>query len=264
MVASKRVKRFAGKSIAKVLLRLPGRIGTRVRVWYAKFQIRDPNWSLVPRDQLRQIYIGALAQLADSEGGPGAYLEFGVFAGDSLACMVEAANAIGMDIPIVGFDSFQGLPAEVDSDPEDVGHWYHGQFLCPREVTEWNLTYRRLVQLDRLTLVEGWFDEMLTPELRRSLGIVKAGIVMVDCDAYASAKYVLPWVEPLIKDRAVLVFDDWYSFNQDESGHGEQRAFEEFLEAHPDLIGTELGTYLHPDGNWLAGKFFLVQRPHEA
>ena len=51
---------------------------------------------------------------------------------------------------------------------------------------------------------------------------------------------VLAFCEPLIRQQAVLVFDDWHASGLADKGLGEARAFAEFLQAHPSLVAEEL------------------------
>ena len=94
-----------------------------------------------------------------------------------------------------------------------------------------------------MTLIEGWFDETLTESTLREHRIEHAGIVMIDCDMYSSAKTALAFCAPLIRDEAVLLFDDWYSAGLADQNLGERRAFEEFLAENPALTAEELDTY---------------------
>jgi O-methyltransferase len=52
---------------------------------------------------------------------------------------------------------------------------------------------------------------------------------MVDCDIYTSARDALAFVEPMIGDYAVMLFDDWHAGGLAEQNLGEKRAFDEFL-----------------------------------
>jgi Macrocin-O-methyltransferase (TylF) len=132
-----------------------------------------------------------------------------------------------------GVDSFEGLP---DAVADDEGAWVPGDFFCPRSVTEWNLR-RQGVDLNEVELVEGWFDDVLTPELGERVGGVD--IAMLDADAYSSTVPVLTFLGPLLADRAWLIFDDWFSggnldpVTQTGRGTGVERAFDEWLATQP-------------------------------
>ena len=55
----------------------------------------------------------------------GDLLEFGVSVGNSLDQLVCYCKDLNLDIRLFGFDSFEGLPAPSDCDPD---FWHEGQF----------------------------------------------------------------------------------------------------------------------------------------
>jgi len=215
----------------------------------------------VPEAALRGKYRAALSLLAEKHGRDqvGDYLEFGVYAGTTLSCMHEALVEEGLDhVRLFGFDSFEGLPKTThEDDTARLGIWRPGDLEVPLELARANLT-RRGVAWERVTLVKGWFDQTLTPELVEEHGIRKAGVIMIDSDLYSSARTALEFCAPFILDEAVLLFDDWGP-DVDAANLGERRAFEEFLARHPYFAATELETY-QPGG----AKVFLVSRRADA
>jgi O-methyltransferase len=213
--------------------------------------------SLVPERELEQAYRRALTLLKKRNGLIGDYLEFGVYTGTSLVCMHRAATAVAADeIRLFGFDSFEGLPDEAAHD--DGGHvWWPRQFAASRELAERTLREHG-VERDRVVLVPGWFAETLTEETKQAHALERAGVVMIDCDMYSSAKEALAFCEPLIRDEAILFFEDWHSAGLGEAGLGERRAFEEFLREHPDLATEELEPYAP------SARVFLVRRERAA
>ena len=214
-----------------------------------------PDQALVPVKQLERAYRDALRLLTERSGPDslGNYLEFGVYAGASLACMHRASSDLRLErMRLFGFDSFEGLPSSVD-DYRDTP-WQPGQF-ATNEGEAREYLARQGVRSDRVTLVKGWFEETLIPELAREQNIVKASVIMVDCDVYSSAKTALEFCAPLIGDEAVIFFDDWWPDTLGKSDRGEKRAFEDFLESNPSLMVTELDSY-YPK----AAKVFLVSR----
>jgi O-methyltransferase len=207
---------------------------------------------LVPEDALERRYIEALQLLTQSgSAGPlGDYLEFGVYNGSSLACAFRAFNHVGArQARLFGFDSFEGLPPHATAE----GVWKEGEFRMDERFAREFLTARG-VDWNRVTLVKGWFDETLNEETRRRHSIRKASLIMVDCDIYASTKPALAFCAPLIADRAVVFFDDWFSGGLAEKNEGEKRAFEEFLEAHPEFTAEEFGDY-----GWNSKAFVLTR-----
>lgn len=161
----------------------------------------------------------------------GDYFEFGLFRGRTFLHAAQTCQRMGLsDVHCYGFDSFQGLPPVEGVDVAD-GRFFEGQFACSRQEVEQNLTAHGL-DWSRATLIEGFFDDTLTPEFKASLPRRRAGVVLLDCDLYASTITALEWLEDMLLDGAILLFDDWYSYGENEE-LGQQRALGEFLEKHP-------------------------------
>lgn len=216
--------------------------------------LKDQEAPLVPVRELEDSYRRALEVLVRSSTNDpvGDYLEFGVYVGTSLLCMHRASRAAGLpSLRLFGFDSFQGLPEETTLE-RDLG-FKPGWFRAEHEVVREHLT-RSGIDWDRTFLVPGWYEETLRPELAKQLGIENAGIVMIDCDIYSSARKALAFCAPLIHTRAVIFFDDWPGDGPDARHLGERRAFEEFLAEHPDLGAEELDPYAEK------GRVFMVTR----
>lgn len=198
---------------------------------------------LVPEVEFRMKLIECLGKLKDTRDSTdfGDYLEFGVFNGTSLACAYHAFAEVGLhEVRLFGFDSFEGLPEQADSDDEGV--WLPGEFACSIDVTKRNLS-RRGVDWRRVFLIEGWFDTTLTPTLLEQYELRKISVAMIDCDIYSSTATSLNFIEPLIQDQAVIIFDDWYALGLAGKKLGQARAFEEFLARHRDLTAQPLGGY---------------------
>jgi O-methyltransferase len=197
------------------------------------------NPPLVPEQQLKQTYRDALRLLGErtDTNDLGDYLEFGVYTGTSLACMHDVLTEFQVDqVRLFGFDSFAGLP------PHDEGKWAPGYFKSDLEFTQANLQERG-VDMSRVELIEGWFDDTLTPETRDRHEIRKASVIMVDCDLYSSTKTALEFCAPLLAKDTVMVFDDWLPDSLAAANEGEKRAFDEFVATHPELEVKELDTY---------------------
>ncbi|HYG72962.1 MAG TPA: TylF/MycF/NovP-related O-methyltransferase [Actinomycetota bacterium] len=189
---------------------------------------------LVPEAELEATYRDALALVTpDDADEVGAYLEFGVYVGTSLLCMHRASVAAGFPrMRLIGFDSFEGLPPSAGSD--DGGAFRRGWYRAGHGLVREHLT-RSGIDWSRTTLVPGWFDETLHPRLAERLGIDRVAVILIDCDIYSSARAALRFCAPMIRDRAVVVFDDWNAGGLAANGMGERRAFEELLAEHPDL-----------------------------
>ena len=71
----------------------------------------------------------------------------------------------------------------------------------------------------------------------------KSCTIFIDCDTYGSCKVVLNFLEPLLKEPAILCFDDWKLNDLDIKGMGEYGAFNEFLEKNTYLKAEEIKSY---------------------
>lgn len=192
----------------------------------------------------------------DPTAATGAFLEFGVYYGTSLACMYEALEDLGFgSVRMFGFDSFEGLPESADKEP--ASPWLPGQYRSSLGMTRSYLR-KRGVPAGRVVLEKGWFSETLTPDMRERHGITRASFLMVDCDLYSSAREALAFAAPLLGPRTIIYFDDWDAAGMADKREGERRAFEEFLAANPDLAARELHDLEYNDKGH--AKMFMVSR----
>jgi O-methyltransferase len=197
----------------------------------------------VPEGEITEVYRRSLAWLSARDGRDsiGDYLEFGVYIGTSLTCMHRALEEHGLyHVRLFGFDSFQGLPEPSGVADDEV--WAAGDFVADYESVRKLLTQQG-VDWGRTTLVPGWFEDTLNDDLIERHRLGNASVIMVDCDMYASARTALRFCAPLIGSSAVIIFDDWNSWNLADRNQGEKRAFEEFLRERPDLTATEFARY---------------------
>lgn len=192
-------------------------------------------------------------ELMKEQGGPvGDYYEFGVFRGYTFLSAQQACNRLGLnDTRFWGFDSFQGLP-RVEGVDEGEGEFFEGQFACGKDEVIGNLSCRGL-DWSRAELIEGFFSDSLTEELKRSRPMRPAAVVVLDCDLYSSTQEALAWIADLLSPSTVLLFDDWHSFGG-ATDRGQPLAFREFLEAHPELRAEEGWEFADN------GKTFVVKR----
>ncbi len=252
---------------ARVAAKMPQRFADRVWGTVLQRSLKSGRWQLVPDEQLRSIYARAIDELRSpgtgSDAGEDAvYVEFGVFAGASFGLMSETARSSELDLRMVGFDSFRGLPGSVQ---DDEGGWKPGSFYCPEWVTRWNLEANHGVEADSFQLVAGWFDEVLTPELDAELQLGPIDIAMLDADAYSSTTPVLAWLTDRLADRSVVIFDDWFWGSENNEPSGVERAFREWSADNPRFAAEPFGTYTladpeHPDGERMAGQAFILTR----
>lgn len=186
----------------------------------------------------------------------GAYLEFGVFRGSMFAQLYHLRERYGTRLPMYAFDSFQGLPAPhgVDATP-GFDQFRAGSFTCSEDDFVTALE-SRWVPREAYTIVAGFYEESLSPTRRVALAFPPAAIVWIDCVLYESVVHVLRFIESLIQDGTLLIFNDYYRFK----GHprfGERRAFDEFLAGHPKVRATDYARF------GTVGQAFLITLAQE-
>ena len=126
------------------------------------------------------------------------------------------------------------------------GAWFEGQFKTDFEFVR-GLLDSQGIEWKRTHLIKGWFRDTLTADLLEEFQIRKTNLIFIDCDMYLSAKEALDFCAPLIKDRCVIVFDDWASNGLDKKDLGEKKAFEEFLAENPRISVSPFGRYACKD-----------------
>jgi O-methyltransferase len=157
----------------------------------------------------------------------GDYYEFGLYSGYTFWYAQHVSTDDQMRF--WGFDSFVGLPKPEGVDAETK--FKTGDYACSLLEVEANLVkYGR--DWARTTLIKGFYDQSLTPELRSATGMKSAAVILIDCDLYASTVPVLRFMTPLLQAGTVLLFDDYNCFEASNE-KGERRAFAEFLAANP-------------------------------
>lgn len=148
----------------------------------------------------------------------GYLLEFGVYNGNTLSRLIKRGNFEWA----TGFDSFQGLPANTEGNPD----WPEGAFNSVKDTgfssaqQIMDYIYKK-IDFENLILIEGFFDKTLTPEA----GVIykdKASYIHLDCDLFSSTKTCLDWILKyrVAKPGCLFRYDDWYGY----SNCGGQRA----------------------------------------
>jgi Macrocin-O-methyltransferase (TylF) len=179
--------------------------------------------------------LGKYIETIKSEGLEGAIVEFGVNDGGSLSHLVEKCEALGLRLPIFGFDSFEGLP---EVSPHDLSCFQAGQFAAPVDAVAQKL---KCHQRKHVHLVKGWFSETLaTKEIMADPSLSRIAFAHVDCDLYGSAVDCLKFLERRLISGAFLIFDDW-TFSE---SHGETKAFFEWFDKVRELYRFEDIAYL--------------------
>jgi hypothetical protein len=189
------------------------------------------------------------------------YLEFGTFRGKSFVAFFRAAEKYGLeDMRFFGFDSFEGLPeTPTCARPNEntrKGEFAAGNYACSQEEFT-NILISNGVDMERVTLIPGFYNQTLTESLKSELAIKAAGIVNIDCDIYESTVDVLSFVTGLLRNGSLVLFDDWLAYGAHPL-RGEQRACREWLDANPQIHLTEYFKYTQ------TGAAFIVSILNEA
>lgn len=162
------------------------------------------------------------------------YFEFGVHSARTFSAAVNASKALKMaGTRFYAFDSFSGLP---ETFSQNDGIFKQGTFKTKRIDFIKKLKKKTCFNYaDRLTIVEGFYCDTLTPVLCQDMP--SAGVVHIDVDLYSSCRDVLKFITPLLVNGTVLLFDDLYTFPVCPP-QGEALAIKEFLELnrHIELI----------------------------
>lgn len=192
------------------------------------------------------------------------YLEFGTYQGRSFTAFFRAAEKYGLnDMRFFGFDSFEGLPETPSCPPpREQDHktaLRAGNYACSEGEFR-DILMRNEVDMSRVKLIPGLYNQSLTESLKTELSIESAGIVNVDCDLYESTVDVLSFVTGYLRNGTLLLFDDWLAYG----GHparGEQRACREWLEANPQIHLTEYFKFTYSGAAFIVN--FLDQKDQQ-
>jgi predicted O-methyltransferase YrrM len=139
---------------------------------------------------------------------PGHIVEFGVYQGRSTRTIRDELwisrlwDRRQRGKRIYACDSFRGLPTAYENLPA-------GNFATP------------VPKLAGVRIVEGFFEDSLTPQLAREVG--KVSLAHFDADLESSTGRALDWLTPLLQPGSVLVFDEFLGEEP-----GEERAFLEW------------------------------------
>lgn len=134
-------------------------------------------------------------------------VEFGVYSGYSLSIIAER-------MPVIGFDSFEGLPEDWrEGFPKGEFAFRGDNGLCTPLITPPNTM-----------LVPGWFEDT-TP----TFPFPSLGLVHIDCDLYSSTVTALDAITYFVGVDTLLVFDEFHSYPGAEAH--EAKAFDEWSAA---------------------------------
>lgn len=224
-VVKRRIARVL--QISPVLFRISSKI-------YHRF---DPSFRSVSEGASDALWQAFAHSLAGPIGDRGDYYEFGLFRGYTFWYAQQVCRELGLHrTRFYGFDSFAGLPQPRGID-RTGNRFYRGQFAASENEVIAHLR-RQGVDWSRTVLIPGFFGESLTDELKQRYPFRPVNVALIDCDLYESTCQVLAWLESLLEDGSILLFDDWRSFESEELGQA--RALREFLRTRPGFEAEPL------------------------
>jgi hypothetical protein len=89
------------------------------------------------------------------------------------------------------------------------------------------------------------------------MGLKQAAVTWIDCDLYHSTVSVLNFIEPLLPDGAIVIFDDWFAYCG-RPDRGKRAACAEWLARNPAISLLPYRTFQS------AGQSFTVHRKRPA
>jgi O-methyltransferase len=196
----------------------------RRRKWLAKV------YTKFSRMQREYIFLSMARYLNINRPVEGYYFEFGCNGANTLRMAWDAFHHL-FDLTYVGFDSFQGLPEISEIDRQTI--WAKGK-LAFEESEYLRIGTRHGIPRQKIMTVPGYYNQSLTEELKNRLLPVKAAVVYIDCDLYASTVPVLDWVTDFLQRGTIVVLDDWNCFHGDPD-RGERLAWREYCEKNSGL-----------------------------
>jgi len=161
-------------------------------------------WKPEPTEIFKKAFIQAHQNLDF-----GLCLEFGVGQGHSFCWQAKHMMDWAINSHLIGFDSFEGLPAETPGvwAPERHGK---GCFWYPRDVLKQHLEICGIPLEDpRFEIIEGLFEHSLTRDLQHKLMQEKLIFVNIDVDIHLSTIQALDFVKPMMRPGLVIYFDDY-------------------------------------------------------
>lgn len=162
--------------------------------------LNDRVWASVDR-------LENLARLARECTVGGAFVECGVAMGGCLALMAGVAP----DRTVWGFDSFAPMPELSPADRGDgapfVGLNCSGDEGRAAVATTFAVAE---VEMGRVRIVEGWFEQTLAPT-KGEIGDI--AILRIDCDWHDATRLVLDQLYDAVVPGGAVIIDDYGSFS---------------------------------------------------
>lgn len=174
----------------------------------------------------------------DQLGERGTVLEFGVASGNTFVQLAKSIKDNQLEINLIGFDSFKGLPEEAEGVWRPGWHM-KGEFEFGQQHVNSKMMKAGLSADNRFKLVSGFYEQSLKSQeailLRSEIDCLL--FVNIDVDLYVSTKQLLDYIRPVLQVGTVLYFDDWKdpAYDYIQEPWGEHRAWAEFSARNPEV-----------------------------
>jgi len=176
-----------------------------------------------------------------THGEKGDFWEFGVAYGQFIIYAYHISKYYQnlSDMRFIGFDSFEGLP-DIGNAKDSGSGWNKNDFSFTMDSVEQNLK-KSGIPINNFILIPGFYDESLNSQIVKEHNLTRASYIHIDCDLYASTKPVLGFIKPFLVQGAIIDFDDYFCYTSSE--FGEPKAFQEWLEANPNIKARPFSRY---------------------
>lgn len=158
----------------------------------------------------------------------GSYLEFGIFTGSSFNFAMKVNREIDKlfnvsNCDFFGFDSFSGFGDINDDDKHPA--FTDKKFSIDKGKILKNI--KKMSNGQKYQIIEGFFEKTLTLKTPKEYGILKARVILIDCDMKEPTLLALNFAKSVLQVGTIIIFDD-YIFYKGSKKKGEFAAFEEF------------------------------------
>ena len=182
----------------------------------------------------RKQLFGDIADFIEYNEIEGDYFEFGCHSAFGLSIFFKEIKIRKLkQIRFFAFDSFEGFPEINDIDK------YHAMH---RGMLKYSYNdFLQVLKVNRMSEVisfKGFFDDVLTDDLKSRNTMTKAAIIFIDCDLYTSTKEVLKFIRSMLQTGTVIIFDDYWIYRGDKN-RGGQKALTEFQQMYPNIQFNE-------------------------
>jgi len=174
----------------------------------------------------------------------GAYVEFGVASGNSMkSALLHEKNtkfpSLGIqriERNLYGFDTFSEFKgSELDNHPI----WSGNKFSFEYEKVKKRFKKCQNVFLYKQNAMD--LEENLHP-LNRYIREDFIAVCLMDMDLGEPTRIALEWIYPKLTSGSFIIFDEYSAYRGDPN-LGEQRAFKDFLDNHPNIKPTVFKKY---------------------